>query len=40
MLVWVFARLVGEGWIGIADLKGLGEEKLAKIRMMIEIGGR
>jgi hypothetical protein len=40
MLVWVFARLVNEGRIGIADLEGLGEKKLAEIRMMTEIGRR
>jgi hypothetical protein len=32
--------LVGEGWVSISDLKGLSEEKLRKIRVMIEIGGR
>jgi hypothetical protein len=40
MLVWVFARLVNEGRIRIADLEGLGEKKLAEIRMMTEIGRR
>lgn len=31
VLIFVFAQLVKEGWIDINELKGLDEDKLAKI---------
>lgn len=34
VLVGVFGRLVGEGWIGLDDLAGLSEDKIATIRKM------
>lgn len=34
VLVFVFARLINEGWITIDDLAGLGEDKLRSIRIM------
>jgi hypothetical protein len=36
-LVFVFARLIGEGWLSEADLTGLADEKLAKIRLILEM---
>jgi hypothetical protein len=34
VIVYVFARLIHEGWITIEDLAGLGEDKLRPIRIM------
>jgi hypothetical protein len=34
MLIVVFARLLGEGWLKEADLEGLREDKLEHIRDM------
>jgi Photoprotection regulator fluorescence recovery protein len=34
VLIYVFARLIGEGWIGEDELDGLSEDKLAKIRFL------
>jgi hypothetical protein len=31
MLIFVFARLMREGWIKVGDLEGLSEDKIAKI---------
>ncbi len=31
MLIFVFAQLVKEGWIEIDELKGINEDKLAKV---------
>ncbi len=36
MLVFVFARLMKEGWITLAEIEGLGENKIAKIRYLVE----
>ena len=33
-LVFVFARLINEGWLAETELAGLSEEKLAMIRYM------
>ncbi|NEO28224.1 MAG: hypothetical protein F6K03_15420, partial [Kamptonema sp. SIO4C4] len=30
-LIFVFAQLVGEGWLSLEDLEGLAREKLTKI---------
>lgn len=35
-LIFVFARLMEEGWIKVGDLEGLNEDKLAKIRYLAE----
>ena len=37
MLIFVFARLIKEGWIEVGDLKGLTEEKIAKIRYLAKM---
>lgn len=37
MLIFVFARLMKEGWIKIGDLEGLNEDKIAKIRYLAKI---
>src|SRR5512136_1047372 len=34
VLIHVFGRLVGEGWITMEDLEGLGEEKLQRIQLI------
>ena len=33
-LIWVFARLLVEGWITEADLSGLREDKVQKIKYL------
>ena len=40
-LLWVFATLLGEGWMTEADLSGLGEDKTQKIKFLagFEDGG-
>ena len=38
VLVFIFARLINEGWLTEAELAGLDEEKLAAIRFLV--GGR
>jgi hypothetical protein len=35
-LVFVFARLIFDGWLSEAELTGLAEEKLARIKSMLE----
>jgi photoprotection regulator FRP-like protein len=37
MLPLVFTRLIEEGWLKEADLKGLGEDKLQMIRKGLQI---
>ncbi len=37
MLVLVFARLIRDGWLTEGALAGLDEEKLARIRLVLEI---
>jgi hypothetical protein len=37
MLLFVFARLINEGWLTEAELAGLDEDKLARIRFLLEI---
>lgn len=37
VLIFVFARLIREGWLSEAELEGLGEDKLARIRLVLEI---
>lgn len=34
VLIPVFGRLIREGWIGLDDLDGLAEDKIAKIKFM------
>jgi len=36
-LVFVFARLIRDGWLSEGELAGLGEDKLAKIRAWLEL---
>jgi hypothetical protein len=36
-LIWVFARLVKDGWLTIDDLKGLSEDKLGRINKILEL---
>jgi hypothetical protein len=36
-LVWVLARLISDGWLSEAELTGLAEEKLARIRSILEM---
>jgi len=33
VLIFVFARLLSEGWLQKNELKGIGEEKMKQIRM-------
>ena len=33
VLIWVFARLLREGWLSEADLSGLDVEKIEKIKL-------
>ncbi len=35
-LLFVFGHVVKEGWIGMEDLQGLGEEKIERIRRIAE----
>ncbi len=37
VLIWVFARLVKDGWLTINDLKGLSEDKLNRINKLLEL---
>lgn len=39
VLIFVFARLIREGWLSEAELAGLGEDKLARIRSLLEMPG-
>jgi hypothetical protein len=34
VLIFVFARLLGEGWMGESELAGLSDDKLAKIQFL------
>jgi hypothetical protein len=34
MLIFVFARLMKEGWITVEEIEGLNEDKIAKIRFL------
>ena len=36
-LIFVFARLVAEGWLNIDELAGLGEEKLERIGTIVAL---
>jgi hypothetical protein len=36
-LIFVFARLIHEGWMGLDELKGLHEDKLAKIELILSL---
>ena len=36
VLVFIFARLINEGWLTEVELAGLDEEKLAAIRFLVE----
>jgi len=36
-LVYVFARLIRDGWLSVDELAGLAEEKLARIRAWLEL---
>ena len=36
-LVFVFARLIRDGWLSEEELEGLGEEKRARIRAWLEL---
>lgn len=36
-LVFVFARLIRDGWLSEDELAGLGEDKLARIRAWLEL---
>ena len=36
-LILVFARLVFDGWLNDAEPTGLAEEKLARIRLLVEM---
>ena len=37
VLIWVFARLLREGWITEADLSGLREDKMQKIKHLASL---
>jgi hypothetical protein len=37
VLIWVFARLIYDGWIRLEDLEGLSDAKLQKIRGVAEL---
>jgi len=34
VLIWVFARLMREGWLTVADLSGLREDKIEEIKSL------
>jgi hypothetical protein len=34
VMISVFGILVEEGWVGLDELEGLGEDKISKIKMM------
>jgi hypothetical protein len=35
--IFVFARLIHEGWLSLEELEGLHEDKLAKIRVILSL---
>ncbi len=35
VLIMVFARLMNEGWLSEADLEGLGEDKIERIKYIV-----
>jgi hypothetical protein len=37
VLIWVFGRLIREGWIGLDDLKGLNEDKILIIKNLVDL---
>lgn len=37
VLIVVFARLIREGWLSEEELEGLGEDKLERIRLVLEL---
>ncbi len=37
VLIFVFARLIKEGWLSFAELQGLGEDKLFKINVLLNM---
>lgn len=37
VLILIFARLIKEGWLDFDDLKGLAEEKIAKISTIVNL---
>ena len=39
-LIWIFARLIREEWITLADLEGLGDDKLVRIRNALALANR
>jgi len=38
VLIFVFARLINEGWITEADLSGLGPDKTQEIKALLRFG--
>lgn len=36
-LIFVFARLLSEGWMSESDLQGLGEDKIAHIKSILKL---
>jgi len=36
-LIFVFARLIRDGWLSEDELEGLSEDKLARIRLVLEL---
>jgi len=39
VLIHVFGRLVGEGWVEMKDFEGLGEDKIQRIRFIAGLDG-
>jgi hypothetical protein len=37
VLIFVFGRLLAEGWLAESDLSGIGEEKMEAIKKMISL---
>lgn len=37
VLIFVFARLIKEGWLSFAELQGLGADKLSKINVLLHM---
>jgi len=37
VLIEIFARLIREGWISIADLEGLREDKIEKLKLWLSL---
>ena len=37
VLIWVFARLIKDGWLNFDDLRGLNQEKIDRITTLLSL---